>query len=76
MKCATCARALDLSREHRVIVDPPVQRLPEPDYCRWCARPMSERAQALAPLEGYRRFAQAIAGMRRPAVTGHTKAPA
>lgn len=54
--CGHCRRSLATLRPEaslRGITDVPLFRLSDQDYCRWCARPISEDAIAKAPHEGY-----------------------
>lgn len=38
----------------------PASLLPEPDCCRYCARPLTEEAQQRAPRDGFIRFMAAL----------------
>lgn len=64
VQCERCSRhlcALSTRAVHRLFETPPV--LSPQDFCRWCARPISETAEKMAPLEGF------IAAVQRWLVT-------
>lgn len=62
-KCGRCDRRVRADR-------PTACRLPAEDFCRDCARPISERGERLAPRDGFVNIVRAING-RRPARTYH-----
>jgi hypothetical protein len=71
--CSTCNRRLAVASAYSHIPDKMNDRLKilnETDDCRWCARPISAKGEAMAPLAGFIRFACAakreIANQRHP----------
>lgn len=62
-RCSTCDRRLavitrDTPAKH--MLEATLMNLDPEDFCRWCARPITERAQREAPVSGYSNLARAI----------------
>lgn len=63
--CAECRRQLAVGvrwakRPIPRMISQPLVSLGDDDHCRWCARPISARAQTLAPLAGFIAFARRL----------------
>ena len=65
--CAVCQRTVSAyltarMKLPRLLVETGRPLVSRADYCRWCARPLSERAQRVAPLDGFIALARAMMG--------------
>lgn len=70
VECSGCERRLAQTTKHarpRMLFVEGVRALDDRDWCRWCARPISERAEQLVPREGFVNLARALLGERTPA---------
>lgn len=70
VECGACDRRLAQTTKYarpRMLFVEGVRALDDQDWCRWCARPISERAEGLAPRGGFEALARAMLGERSAA---------